>query len=318
MYRRFLVTLFRRSILVLLLICLGCSAQSVPADVALRVERQVRSFYNLPPEVKVTLGPLRPSEFPNYDALTITLEGGTKKQQVDFLLAKDGKSLVRFTRIDITKDPYAEIMKKIDVTGRPTRGNKDAKVVAVNFDDFECPFCSRMHQTLFPELLKEYGDRVLFIYKDYPLATIHPWATHAAVNANCLAVQSTDAYWDFADYIHANQKEVNAEKKGDPQFALLDKDTLAQGQKHNLDMGKLQACISAQHDDAVKASIKEGEALGIDATPTMYVNGQKVDGALPIEEMREILDRALAQAGVPAPVHPVEPASATPAQPSGK
>ena len=311
------MTLFRRSILVLLLICLGCSAQSAPPDVAVRVERQVRSYYNIPPEVKVTLGPLRPSEFPNYDALTISLAGGSKKQDVEFLLAKDGKSLIRFTKLDITQDPYAEVMKKIDVTGRPTRGNKDAKVVAVNFDDFECPFCSRMHQTLFPELFKEYGDKVLFIYKDYPLATIHPWATHAAVNANCLAAQNSDAYWDFADYIHANQKEVNAEKKGDPQFAVLDKDTLQQGQKHNLDMTTLQACIKTQNEDAVKQSVKQGDSLGIDATPTMFVNGQRVDGALPIDEVREVLDRALTQAGVPPPAHPAAPV-APPAQPSSK
>jgi protein-disulfide isomerase len=303
---------------VLLLICLGCSAQSAPPDVAIRVERQVRNYYNIPPEVKVTLSPLRPSEFPNYDALTVTLAGGSKKQDVEFLLAKDGKSLVRFTKLDITKDPYAELMKKIDTTGRPTRGNKDAKVVAVNFDDFECPFCSRMHQTLFPELFKEYGDKVLFVYKDYPLSTIHPWATHAAVDANCLAAQNNDAYWDFADFIHANQKDVNNEKKGDPQFALLDKSTLLQGQKHSLDMTKLQACVTAQHDDAVKASVKEGDALGIDATPTMYVNGQRLDGALPIDEVRAVLDSALAAAGVPAPAHPAAAAPTSPAQPPSK
>jgi protein-disulfide isomerase len=316
MYRRFLVTLFRRSILVLLLVCLGCSAQSAPPDVALRVEKQVRNYYNIPPEVKITLGALRPSEFPNYDLVTISLAGGSKKQDVEFLLAKDGKTLIRFTKLDLTKDPYAEVMKKITVAGRPTRGNKDAKVVAVNFDDFECPFCSRMHQTLFPELFKEYGDRVLFIYKDYPLSQIHPWATRAAIDANCLAAQSNDAYWDFADFIHANQKDVNNEKKGDPQFALLDKMTLLQGQKHNVDAAKLQACIKAQNDDAVKASVKEGEALGIDATPTMYVNGQKVDGALPIDEMRTILDSALTQAGVPAPAHPA--AAPSEAKPSTK
>ncbi len=60
-------------------------------------------------------------------------------------------------------------MSKIDVSGRPSRGAKSAKVVVINFDDFECPFCSRMHQTLFPEIFKEYGDRVNFIYKDDPL-----------------------------------------------------------------------------------------------------------------------------------------------------
>jgi protein-disulfide isomerase len=59
---------------------------------------------------------------------------------------------------------------------------------------------------MFPELLKEYGDRVAFIYKDFPLVEIHPWAVHAAVDANCLAALNNAAYWDFADYIHSNQQ----------------------------------------------------------------------------------------------------------------
>jgi protein-disulfide isomerase len=249
--------------------------------------------------------------------LTITFDGGTKKQTYDFLLAKDGKTLLRMTKLDLSKDPYAEVMKKIDVGGRPTRGNSKAKVVAINYDDFECPFCSRMHQTLFPDLLKEYGDRVLFIYKDFPLAEIHPWATHAAVNANCLAAQNQDAYWDFADYIHANQKEVNSEKSHDGQFAALDRMTLDRGQKHNLDGTKLQACVKAQQDDKVKTSVHEGEALGVEATPTLFVNGERVDGALPISELRDLLDRALVQAGETPPAHPA-PAPAGTSQPGNK
>lgn len=306
------MTLLQRAILVLVLVCLGCSAQSAPPEVARRIEQQVRSFYTIPPNVKINLSPLKPSEFPNYDALTITFDGGEKKTTYEFLLARDGKTLLRMTKLDLSKDPFAEIMKKIDVSNRPTRGDSKAKVIAVNYDDFECPFCSRMHQTLFPQLLKEYGDRVVFIYKDYPLAEIHPWATHAAVNANCLAAQNKDAYWDFADYIHANQSEVNAEKTHDGQFALLDRLAVAQGQKHNLDAPKLQACIKAQQDDNVKASVHEGEALGVEATPTLFVNGEKVDGALPISELRAVLDRALVQAGVPAPVHPVSASTAAP------
>src|SRR5881275_776045 len=300
MYRRFLETLLRRSVVLLVLICLGCSAQSVPSEVAQRIERQVRSFYSIPAGVKINLSPLKPSEFPNYDALTITFEGSDKKQTYDFLLSKDGKTLMRMAKIDLTKDPYAELMKKIDLSGRPTRGNKDAKVVAVNYDDFECPYCSRMHQTLFPQMLKEYGDRVLFIYKDYPLSQIHPWAIHAAVDANCLASQNNDAYWDFADYIHNNQGQVNSEKGAEAQFSAIDRMTLQQGQKRNLDLPKLQSCIKAQQQDTVKASIKEAESLGVEATPTMFVNGEKVDGALPVNELRAVLDRALQQAGVSA------------------
>jgi protein-disulfide isomerase len=176
-------------------------------------------------------------------------------------------------------------------------------VVLVNFDDFQCPFCSRMHQTLFPELLKEYGDRVQFVYKDYPLNDIHPWATHAAVDANCLAAQNNDAYWDFADHIHANQREVSSERGRDAQFAVLDRLTTEQGQKHNLDLTKLQSCIKAQNEDTIKASKVEAEGVGVTATPTMFVNGQEMDGAVPISEVRATLDRALQQAGVPASPH---------------
>src|ERR1700751_675435 len=249
MLRRLLVTLLQRSFVFLLLICLGCSAQSAPSDTTNAIERQVRAYYKLPPEVEVVVGPLKPSEFPNYDAVKLTFNRGTRKDDYDFLLSKDGKTLIRMTKMDLTKDPNAEIMKKMDLKGRPTKGNKDAKVVVVNYDDFQCPFCSRMHQTLFPEIFKEYGDRVLFIYKDYPLAEIHPWATHAAVDANCLAAQNNDAYWDFADYLHANQNVVNSEKSRDGQFGALDRLAMVQGQKHNIDGAKLQSCIKAQKDD---------------------------------------------------------------------
>jgi protein-disulfide isomerase len=307
--------LLRRAILVLLLICLGCSAQSVPPDQAKRIERQVRSYYSIPGSVKVTLGPLRPSDFPNYDALTINIQSPNKNQDYDFLVSKDGKTLLRMTKLDLTKDPYVEVMKKIDVTGRPVRGNKDAKVTVVNYDDFQCPFCSKMHRVLFPDILKEYGDRVKFVYKDFPIPDLHPWSMRAAVDANCLAAQNSDAYWDFADYIHANQVQVNAEPTRDAQFATLDRITMDQAQKHNLDKTSLQSCMKAQKEEAIKASIREGESLNVGATPTLFVNGEEIDGALPIDEVRATLDRALQDAGVPAPAHPGAPAAS--GSPSG-
>ncbi len=295
--------MMRRALVVLLLICLGCSAQSPPADVARVVEREVRAHYSVSPDVKVILGPLRPSEFANYDALTVTFASPGKKQEFEFLLSRDYKTLVRLTKLDLTTDPYAAIMKKIDVGGRPTRGNKDAKVTVVNYDDFECPFCSHMHATLFPGLFKEYGDRVLFIYKDYPLEEIHPWAVHAAVNANCLGAQNGDAYWDYADYLHGNQSAISAEKGRGGQNAELDKLATLQAQKHNLDVAKLQACVNSQNEKAVRASMHEGDAVGVDATPTMFVNGQKLDGAVPVDEVRAALDQALKDAGVALPEH---------------
>jgi protein-disulfide isomerase len=311
--------MMRGAFVVLLAICLGCSAQSppslpsqasgsgLPPDVMQAVERQVRSYYSLPPDVNVIAGPLRASEFPNYDALTIVFDSPEKRHTYEFLLSRDHKTLIRMAKMDLTKDPYAEIMKKIDVAGRAARGNKDAKVVVINYDDFECPFCSRMHATLFPEILQEYGDRVLFIYKDYPLEEIHPWSVRAAVDANCLGAQSADAYWDYADSLHGNPQSVNGAKGREGQNAELDKLAVLDGQRHNLDASRLQACLKAQDEKGVRASMNEAEAIGVSATPTMFVNGQKFDGAVPASEVRAALDRALKDAGVARPARQAAP-----------
>lgn len=306
------MTLIRRSFLLLLVICLGCVAQSTSPDLTKKIERQVRSYYKIPAEVQLLVGvPSASSELPNYDSVVVTIDNGGKKQDLTFLVSKDHSSMMRVIKFDLNKDPFAETMSKIDTNGRPTRGAKASKVVVVNFDDFECPFCSRMHQTLFPQILKEYGDRVTFIYKDYPLVEIHPWATHAAVDANCLATQNSDAYWDFADYIHANQHEVSNEKAPAARTDALDRLTMLQGQKHNLDVVKLQSCIKAQDETAVKASMKEAEGIGVEATPTLFINGQKIDGAVPIGDVRAALDQALKDANLPVPEHAAVAAAPT-------
>ena len=306
------MNLFQRSLFTLLLICLGCVAQSAPPDLARKIEHQVRTFYSLPPEVKVTVGAITSaSEVPGYDSVSVKLDQEGKQKDYTFLVSKDRNTMLRVTKFDLSKDAFADLMSKIDVSGRPSRGAKGAKVVVVNFDDFECPFCSRMHQTLFPQILQEYGDRVTFIYKDFPLAEIHPWAIHAAVDAGCLAAQNNDAYWDFADYIHANKQAIDNERTTAGRLDAVDRMTLLQGQRHSVDLPKLQACVKAQNEDAVRASMKEADSLGVNATPTLFINGQKIDGAVPIDEVRAALDSALRDAGLPVPTH--TPSSPTPA-----
>ncbi len=298
----------------MLAICLGCVAQSAaPTDLSNKMERQIRAAYRVPPEVKISVGaPSTNPEFPNFESVIVTVDNGGKKQDLTFLVSKDHSSMMRLTKFDLSKDPFVEIVNKMEIKGRPVRGNKDAKVVVVNFDDFECPFCSRLHQTLFPEILKEYGDRVEFVYKDFPLVDIHPWAMHAAVDANCLAVQNPDAYWDFADYIHATQSRVNNEKTPQGRFDELDKIALEQGQKHNLDATKLQACMKAQDETEVKQSSKVAESLGLEATPAIFINGEELaGGAVPIGQVRAAIERALKDANVPAPSHATSAAPAS-------
>lgn len=272
----------------------SCKAQSSPnqggltPEVVRRVQNEIRSHYSVPQQVGISVSSPQPSDVPGYDKLVVTFTHSEKKTTIDFLLSKDRKTLARLETFDISQD----LMSRIDMTNRPVRGSGAATVTIVNFDDFQCPFCSRMHSTLFPGLLKTYGDRVKFIYKDYPLLEIHPWAMHAAVDANCLAAQNNEAYWDFADYVHGNQKTIGGKSRTEA-FANLDQITKEQGQKHQLDQDKLQACVAKQDETAVRASMTEADKLGVDSTPTLFINGERVSGAMPEEEMRTILDRAL-------------------------
>lgn len=293
-----------RILLITTVFWLGCSAQnSQPSGVSdpsleRKIELQLRSYFNIPPNVNVNIARRSTSEIPGYDKLDITMSLGSRSSTHQFLISKDNSTLVRWEKMDLNNDP----MKMIDLSGRPWRGNKDAKVVIVNYDDFQCPFCSRMHQTLFPNILKTYGDQVKIVYKDFPLTAIHPWAMHAAVNANCLAAQNNDAFWDFADYAHANQKDLNADtSKTETAFAKLDQVTNEIGKKHGVDSEKLNTCMKQQSETAVRASMLEGDKLGVESTPTLFINGEKVAGAFPEDELRLIIDRAVRAAGGKAP-----------------
>jgi protein-disulfide isomerase len=281
---------------------LGCTAQtsaasSLSPELKRRITTEIRSRYKVPPQVDVAISDPKPAEIPGYDKIVVTLSAAGRSSNHDLLVSQDRKTLAHLEKFDISQDPMA----RIDVKGRPVRGNRNAKIEIVNFDDFECPFCSRMHGTLFPGLLKSYGDRVKVIYKDYPLVEIHPWAMHAAIDGNCLADQNNEAYWDFADYVHGNQKQVGG--VGPVQaFENLDKAAREQGAKYKLDSQKLEACMKKQDESAVRASMAEGDKLGVDSTPTLFINGERLEGVVPEEQLRTILDRALADAGQqPAP-----------------
>src|ERR1700676_1609576 len=117
MLRRFRLILIRRSLLILLLVCLGCIAQSAPPDVARKIEHQVRAFYTIPAEVKVTVGAITPStDMPAYDSDSVNIDGGEgKSKDYKFLLSKAPAPLLRVTKWNLNKDPSADVMSKTTV-----------------------------------------------------------------------------------------------------------------------------------------------------------------------------------------------------------
>ena len=273
-------------------------AEPLSPEVTHRIQTEIRTHYNVPQQITISVAPPTPGSVPGYDDLAVTLLGGSHPSTHEFLISKDRKTLAHMEKYDVSQD----LMSKIDVKGRAVRGNPSAKVTIVNFDDFQCPFCSRMHSNLFANVFKDYADKIKVVYKDYPLVEIHPWAMHAAIDGNCLAEQNNEAYWDFADYVHANQKLVAGASRTDA-YSNLDNAVKNQAQKHQLDEGKLQACVQKQDESAIRASMAEGDKLGVDSTPTLFINGERFTGAVPEQELRAVLNRALADSGQQAPTN---------------
>ena len=286
-------------------------------ELARRVEVTLREKANLPPESTVNVGGRRPSEFPGYDTVLVTVVNeGRVSRPIVFLLATDGKTLAQLTKFDISADPKT----LVSGSGRPGRGGTEAAPVQiVNFDDLECPFCARLHQSIFPALTERYGDKVRIVYKDFPIEQ-HPWALRAAVDSNCLAAQSVPGYWAEVDYIHAHGNDLGGDPK-DPKAEKtlarandqLDAITREQAAAHKADLPQLNACLAKQDLTAVNASKHLGESLGIEATPTFFINGAKFDGAVSPEFLFAQIDEALRVAGVQPPppyVAPKAPAAA--------
>lgn len=266
----------------------------------------VRSKYNVPEDVNVAIGARKPSQVSGYDTLPITLSHGPKNTVIDFLISTDGQTLARLETFNLAKNPALAI----DVTGRPIRGNPAAKITVINFDDLECPYCGRMHQSLFPSTLQRYKDQVRFIYKDDPLVEMHPWAMHAAVDANCLAAQSGEVYWAYVDYLHSHGQEISGEDRNPAKsFASLDRIAREHAILGKLDAGKLDACLAKQDETQVRASSKEAESLGVDGTPALFIEGERINGAVPEEQVWLVIDRALRAAGQEPPATPAQPAN---------
>jgi protein-disulfide isomerase len=294
----------------------GCKAQTTAPpgtnpELARRIEVLVRSQYELPPDYTLSIGTRKPSDFQGYESLPITVSKGDKSEVINFLISPDSTKLIHLSTFDLTKNPADQI----PITGRPIRGNPAAKVTIINFDDLECPYCAAMHKELFPATFDHYKNLVRFVYKDDPLTELHPWAMHAAVDANCLAAQSGDVYWTYVDYVHAHAEDITGPDRNLPKsVAALDRVARQEATLGKLDGAQLDACIAKQDETQEQASRKEADSLGTDGTPVLFVNGERISGALPQDQVWMVIDRALRAAGEQPPA---QEAQAGPAATAG-
>ncbi len=176
--------------------------------------------------------------------------------------------------------PVAE-RRDIPTEGFPSEGPDDAPIVIVEFSDFECPFCTKWHNEVYKPLLAEYPDQIKLVYRNFPLTGLHPNACLAAEAAMCAGDQNS--YWAYHEKLFVNEHGLS-------KLALNEYASELQ-----LDTTTFEECLeSRQYQDFVKDDMDYAMSIGVQSTPTFYINGQLVIGAQPIQVFRQIIESELA------------------------
>jgi len=267
----------------------AASVQAPPSADQVRltkpVEAFVRQLFGWGPNIKVTLGTLEQSPAADFYTVPIEIMLNGQKENGDVYVSKDGKTLLRGEIYDMSADPFAANRAKIHFDGSPSKGPADARVTIVEYADFECPHCRELWEEL--GVIEKQYPQVRIVYKDYPLTTIHPWANTASLGARCAFEQSPAAFWKVHDAIFQNQDVISPENVWDKltQFAA----------DAGLNADTFKACLSSPDTQkAIDASHAEGVALGVNSTPTVYINGRPIVGG-DVNTLSQYIEFELAQ-----------------------
>ena len=189
-------------------------------------------------------------------------------QQPSGQVAEAPTAQPQFTRYDIPTEGY------------PSLGPDDAPITIVEFSDFQCPFCRRFHDETYQALLDAYPNQIRFVYRNLPLTSIHPAAMPTAIASLCANDQG--AYWDF------HEKLFSSETLDEPTFIQYAADL-------NLNVDEFTACLSSgKHDDFIQKDMDFSLNLGVQSTPTFFVNGLAIVGAQPLSSFQQLIDKELA------------------------
>jgi protein-disulfide isomerase len=276
------------------LVIAACGRGQAPAPAADEtVSQRVVDYFQktvTTPGLSFKVTKLEDSEVPNWRKGNLEVALGQQSQNVAFYVSRDGRYLFRGEAVDLTVDPLKQVMEKIKLDGQPERGPKDAKVTIVEYSDFQCPFCARVYTTLENEVLKEYGDKVRFIFKNFPLTSIHPWAEDGALASECAFQQGNDQFWVMYNGLFSKQGEITKENLKDKASEIA--------RSGGIDVAKLTECLEGRKAlDAVKADESEATVLGVNSTPTFFINGRRLSGAQTPESFKQMIDQELGGKG---------------------
>jgi len=245
------------------------SGPQVSPEFAKKVEAYMRELFAWGPNIAVKLGAPAASAMPGLVQvdLEVSLEGQSNTGTV--YASPDGKFIVRGELHDTAVDPFAANRAKIKLENFPARGPANAKITVVEFADFQCPSCKQMHDVL-TQIMPKYP-QVRFVFKDLPLAQIHPWAMTAALAGRCSFQQKPESFWRIHDDFFENQGLIGAADVWDKSLEFAG--------KAGLDQAALRSCMAAPETKAIiESSLAEARALSIGNTPTTFINGRRVVG----------------------------------------
>ena len=247
-------------------------------------EAYVRHMFVMDSRIGVQISDPKPDEIPGFSVVTVRASMGLQSQDIVFHVSKDGKKIVQGVVYDIGHNPFQAELDKLKTEGAPGMGTSGAPVAIVEFSDFECPYCKEEAKLLRDNLLSTYPTQVKLYFKEFPLEPVHPWAKRAAMAARCVQRQGLDAFWAFHDWIFAHQDRITPENLRDQ---VLD---WTKGQSQ-IDAMKLGQCMENKLTEAeVDKTVAQGHDLAVNSTPTLFVNGRRIEKALDWPTLKSILD----------------------------
>ena|SRR2546421_6005157 len=177
----------------------------------------------------------------------------------------------------------------IGVDDDPVLGSPDAKVLMIEFGDYQCPSCRMFWKDVEPRLRKDYVDtgKVKLVFRDFPLTQIHPEAMLAAMAVDCAGEQNK--YWEYHDKVFREQYN-----KGDDIVRFKAADLKKWAKETKLDPAKFDQCLdSEKYRNEVLKDRMDGEAAGVQGTPTFFINGRVMGGAQQYVEYKKLIDDLL-------------------------
>jgi protein-disulfide isomerase len=227
---------------------------------------------------------VKPSEVPGVTEVVILFGEPPQQQRTPFYVGSDLQHAFVGEIIPFGADPFAPARSKLAAEAKgPVTGAANAPVEIVEFSDFQCPHCKRA-QPILEKLMSE-SPNARLVFENFPLSQIHKWAERAADYADCIARRNPEHFWKFAKDVYDQQEQINDENAAAKLAAI------ATGAGE--DASATAICADSPETKArVNQQYELGVSVGVNATPTVFVNGRKVERVLdtPYEVLKQMVD----------------------------